>query len=448
MFTGPSNLYDLKIGENNPNPEVTVVRHNPCATACTDHTLNTYRKRPRWAIETFWQPLEFLIAGNLNLVPVGYDLHVCSTAQTANMRGKRAKQYKKLMQQYGLQFGFREPYQVLRTYSLVPLPLPRGTSSPLLESLLTVHVVDADIIKDADKFKMDLLGGLERILHGTVKPMITQCSMRHLYAAAKEPGVSYVIDRAKTFERRRCGHLPEDYPEPLSAKDCITAVVDPKNTQHNKHRYVVASQDIDVRKSMRKVLGVPLIYINRSVMIMEPMAEATSSNRDREEKNKFRDGIKGRVSGSVGMKRKRGDDETEGAEGKRTSGADGETATKKKKVYGLPKGPNPLSVKKAKKEDKTAKPKGDKDVVMAEAGDEEGGEKKKRKRKHKGSNPGGGADGSSVPERQPAPKEQKNPRGDVEGDGKPLIPIRAPAVIADPVAAAVNRAIRMAEREG
>lgn len=29
------------------------------------------------------------------------------------MRGKRAKQYRKLMQQYGLAFGFREPYQVL-----------------------------------------------------------------------------------------------------------------------------------------------------------------------------------------------------------------------------------------------------------------------------------------------------------------------------------------------
>lgn len=290
---------------------------------------------------------------------------------------------------------------------------------------------------------MDLLGGLERTLHGTVKPMITQCSMRHLYSQAKEPGVSYLIDKAKTYERRRCGHLPEDYPEPLSAKDCITSVVDPKNTQHNKHRYVVASQEIEVRKSMRKVLGVPLIYINRSVMIMEPMAEATSSNRDKEEKNKFRDGIKGRVSGSVGMKRKRGDEE-ETAEAKKPSGADGEV-TKKKKVYGLPKGPNPLSVKKAKKEDKTAKPKGDKDVEMKDAQDEgEEGQKKKRKRKHKGSNPGGGADGSSVPERQPAPKEAKV---DAEGDGKPLIPIRAPAVVADPVAAAVDRAIRMAERE-
>ena len=29
------------------------------------------------------------------------------------MRGKRSKQYRKLMQQYSLTFNFREPYQVL-----------------------------------------------------------------------------------------------------------------------------------------------------------------------------------------------------------------------------------------------------------------------------------------------------------------------------------------------
>ena len=46
------------------------------------------------------------------------------------MKAKRAKQYRKLMQQYGLTFGLREPYQVL---------------------------VDAEMIQDADRFKMDLV---------------------------------------------------------------------------------------------------------------------------------------------------------------------------------------------------------------------------------------------------------------------------------------------------
>jgi len=59
------------------------------------------------------------------------------------MRGKRSKQYRKLMHQYELSFNFRVPYQVL---------------------------VDADMIKDTFRFKMNLPLFLERTLHGQVKP--------------------------------------------------------------------------------------------------------------------------------------------------------------------------------------------------------------------------------------------------------------------------------------
>jgi U3 small nucleolar RNA-associated protein 23 len=165
--------------------------------------------------------------------------------------------------------------------------------------------------------------------------------MRHLYASASEPGISYVIDRAKLFERRRCDHRPEEYPEPLSAVECISTVVDPKGSKTNKHRYVVASQELDVRRVMRGITGVPLLYINRSVMIMEPMAGVTAENREREERGKFRAGLKsGRASGSQGMKRKR-EDGSDGAE---------DTGVKQKKSYEKgPKGPNPLAVKKPKK---------------------------------------------------------------------------------------------------
>jgi hypothetical protein len=79
-----------------------------------------------------------------------------STSTTAAMRGKRSKQYRKLMNQYGMTFGFREPYQVL---------------------------LDAQIIEDAARFKMDLIGGLERTLHGQVKPsQFTASSTRALRA--------------------------------------------------------------------------------------------------------------------------------------------------------------------------------------------------------------------------------------------------------------------------
>ena len=217
--------------------------------------------------------------------------------------------------------------------------------------------------------------------------VITQCSIRHLYAAKDEPGVSYLIDKAKTYERRRCGHRPEDHAEPLSAKECITSVVDPKDSKSNKHRYVVASQDLDVRRDMRSILGVPLVYINRSVMIMEPMADATAGNREREEKLKFRDGLK---RGSGSLKRKRDDEE-----GGKSVGDEERTLKKSKQKKG-PKEPNPLSVKKKKpkvdgaslkavpKDSKKESGDGDGDGETAENAEGTGGTgKRKRKRKHK-----------------------------------------------------------------
>lgn len=78
------------------------------------------------------------------------------------MRGKRSKQYRKLMQQYGLHFGFREPYQVLRMLELV-------TSAAYLAADI-VMIVDADILLDAARFRMDFLTMLSRTLHGEVKP--------------------------------------------------------------------------------------------------------------------------------------------------------------------------------------------------------------------------------------------------------------------------------------
>ena len=59
------------------------------------------------------------------------------------MRGKRSKAYKKLMVAYGHTFGFREPYQVL---------------------------FDSSIVLDCVKSKMDLVSGMEKVLHGKVKP--------------------------------------------------------------------------------------------------------------------------------------------------------------------------------------------------------------------------------------------------------------------------------------
>ena len=76
------------------------------------------------------------------------------------MRGKRSKQYRKLMQQYGLIFGFREPYQVLGNWELF-LSKCQNTK---------ICLVDSQMIHDTERFKMDLAAGLEKTLQGHIKP--------------------------------------------------------------------------------------------------------------------------------------------------------------------------------------------------------------------------------------------------------------------------------------
>ena len=244
------------------------------------------------------------------------------------MRGKRLKQYRKLMQQYGLTFGFREPYQV---------------------------VFDADIVRDAARFKMDLIHGLERTLHGKIKPMITQCSMRHLYTS--QPKNEALIEQAKTYERRRCNH--QNLEKPLSTFDCLKDVVTKGENGMNKHRLIVASQDEKVRAHMRRIPGVPLVYINRSVMIMEPMAEATEDLKTRDERQKIRSGLK--MRSTLGKRKREGNEveaqdtaiEEDGSKfvlgSHSLPAATDNTRPERKKKRKGPKGPNPLSVKKPKK---------------------------------------------------------------------------------------------------
>lgn len=218
---------------------------------------------------------------------------------------------------------------------------------------LKLQSVDAQMIQDAARFTMDLPTSLARTLSGNVKPMITQCSIRHLYAlpASEHPHKEDLIATAKAMERRRCNHHTLD--DPLSTLDCLKSVIDPKsvNTNRglvNKFNYIVAVQDEEVRRWCRGVRGVPLVYVKRSVMVMEPMNEGSLGVREGVEKGKMRSGLRGRVGDVLG-KRKRGEEDGAGQEQEGADEAGTAAKPEKKARKKGPKGPNPLSVKKSKK---------------------------------------------------------------------------------------------------
>ncbi|TRM65803.1 Fcf1-domain-containing protein [Schizophyllum amplum] len=234
------------------------------------------------------------------------------------MRQKRAKSYRKLMSLYHINFGFRQPYQVL---------------------------VDADMCTTAIDNKMELHKQLESVLQGDVKPMITQCCIHALYLQGKV--AQPAVDLAKTFERRKCNHR-----EPIDSDECLTAVVGPTN----KHRYAIATQSQPLRVKLRAIPAVPIVHIKRAVMILEPPSDNTLREKERMVATSLKPSaqdatLKGQPSTSKEPPRK--------------------------KPKG-PKGPNPLSMKKKKtaetapKEKRTEAKAGDK--RKRNEGDEQDGE--------------------------------------------------------------------------
>ncbi|KAJ7786007.1 Fcf1-domain-containing protein [Mycena metata] len=210
------------------------------------------------------------------------------------MRQKRAKAYRKLMALYSMSFGFRQPYQVL---------------------------VDSEMCKAATELKIELAKQLNSVLQGDVKPMITQCCIHELYLLGKTQQPA--VDLAKTFERRKCNHR-----EPIPGEECLTSVVG----ETNKHRYVVATQSQPLRVKLRSIPAVPIVHVNRSVMVLEPPSDATIRSKEHTEEQALH---------------------PTGSEKQVLAGPSTSTEPPRKKKG--PKGPNPLSVKK-KKVDSTPKP--------------------------------------------------------------------------------------------
>ncbi|CDK26393.1 unnamed protein product [Kuraishia capsulata CBS 1993] len=255
------------------------------------------------------------------------------------MKQKRAKAYRKQMQAYQHTFKFMLPIQCL---------------------------ADSELVLHCEKTAFELTKGIARTIQSDPKMMITQCCIQHLYDSRNQPA----IEIAKTMEKRRCNHR-----ETLSSYECIKSIVDVKG--ENKHRYLVATQDEKLRKALRRVPGVPLIYMNRSVMIMEPLSPASMKVQQRIENGKLTGGLNSKHAGVIETEKPKaiasGDKVEANAEGT-------ETEKPKKRKRG-PKEPNPLSMKK-KKTEKTSEDANDTNNQNEGNGDDLG-DKKRRKRKHK-----------------------------------------------------------------
>ncbi|CAL9738413.1 rRNA-processing protein Utp23p [Monosporozyma servazzii] len=272
------------------------------------------------------------------------------------MRQKRAKSYRKQLLVYAHTFKFRQPYQVL---------------------------VDDQIVLAASDSKFYLWKSLSQTLQAEVKPMITQCCMQALYATNNQDAIGL----GKSYERRRCNHPPKDAKTPL---ECIESVVNING--ENKHRYVVASQDIELRRKLRRVPGVPILHINRAVMVMEPLSDTSARISKRKEQEKLFKGLNDPKFAGIKHDEEDNDKNSD------------KTQNKKRKLG--PKQPNPLSMKKKKKTE-TESSKKEETTAHKDANNEEAN-KKKRKRRHKKKTTENPIEGETTSVKPEVSEEQNN----------------------------------------
>lgn len=232
-------------------------------------------------------------------------------SNTSSMKGKKYKRSQHYVQNvYEKYFGIRKPYQI---------------------------IVDAPFCIETLKIKIAPSAAFTEVFGGPVKLMTTPCIQAELtaYDRKNDAGASFV---ARRFEVRRCQHDKGS----KSGAECIKDLI----SSNNPHHYCIASQDLELRKDLRKIAGVPLIFILRDTVLMEPPTDKSLKLAKKMEGKKLKKvdievikKVTDKIVSSAPC-----------AETDKPASNEDEKKPKKKKTKRSIKNPNPLSCKKAKKD--------------------------------------------------------------------------------------------------
>lgn len=110
-------------------------------------------------------------------------------------------------------------------------------------------LVDTNFINFALQNKIELVQGMMDCLYAKSIPCITTCVISELEKLGPKYRIALRVARDPRFERLECSH------KGTYADDCIVQRV-------SSHKcYIVATCDRELRRRVRKVPGIPLMYI-------------------------------------------------------------------------------------------------------------------------------------------------------------------------------------------
>ncbi|KAG8223598.1 hypothetical protein J437_LFUL004121 [Ladona fulva] len=117
-------------------------------------------------------------------------------------------------------------------------------------------IVDTNFINFSIKYKLDIIQNMMDCLYAKY------CVVGELEKLGKKYNVALKITKDPRYERLPCMH------QGVYADDCIVQRV----TQHKC--YIVATCDKDLKRRIRKIPGVPIMYISQHRYTIERMPDA------------------------------------------------------------------------------------------------------------------------------------------------------------------------------
>lgn len=123
-------------------------------------------------------------------------------------------------------------------------------------------LIDTNFVNFSIKNKLDIIQNMMDCLYAKCIPYITDCVLGELEKLGRKYRVALRIIKDPRFERIKCLH------KGTYADDCIVQRV----TQHKC--YIVATNDKDLKRRIRKIPGVPILYVAHRKYTIERMPDA------------------------------------------------------------------------------------------------------------------------------------------------------------------------------
>jgi len=122
-------------------------------------------------------------------------------------------------------------------------------------------LIDTNFINFSLQNKLELISGMMDCLYAKCIPCVTDCVLAELEKLGHRYRIALRVARDPRFERLACSH------QGTYADDCLVQRVT------SSRCYIVATCDRELRRRIRRIPGVPLMYIVRRRYAIEKLPD-------------------------------------------------------------------------------------------------------------------------------------------------------------------------------